>query len=111
MCLVEELSIYSDTMVLLNSLYRLVQTFPRFFKYGLGMRMTELCLNMLSLIVKVNAADEKLYYLNVFLTDYLMLKVLFCVCVEQKIMSPQQHAHYALLMGRIERQAMVWRGN
>lgn len=111
MCLVEELSIYRDTVVLLNSLYRLVQTFPRFFQYGLGMRMTELCLNMLSLIVKANAAGEKSDCLNAFLTDYQMLKVLFGVCVEQKIMSPQQHAHYALLMGRIERQAMAWRGN
>ena len=101
--------IYRDTTELLNSLYRLVQAFPRFFKYGLGVRMTELCLNMLALIFKANSSYEKSVHLNVFLADYQMLKTLFRVCVDQKIMSPKQYAHYALLMDRIGKQATAWR--
>lgn len=92
MGLAEELQIYRDTTELLNSLYRLAQTFPRFFKYGLGVRMTELCLNMLSLIFKANSSYEKSVHLNVFLADYQMLKTLFRVGVDQKIMSPKQYA-------------------
>ncbi|MCF2592351.1 hypothetical protein I6E11_00680 [Bacteroides caecigallinarum] len=44
MSLAEELNIYKDCTELLNRLYQLTQTFPRFFKYGLGVRMTERCL-------------------------------------------------------------------
>ena len=71
--------------------------------------MTELCLNMLALIFKANSSYEKSVHLNVFLADYQMLKTLFRVCVDQKIMSPKQYAHYALLMDRIGKQATAWR--
>ncbi|WP_044269423.1 four helix bundle protein, partial [Bacteroides timonensis] len=59
MALSEDLPLYRDTYRLLNLLIPLTQGFPRFFRYGLGSRMVELNLDMLSLIYKANSSYEK----------------------------------------------------
>lgn len=109
MALVEELSLYRDTTELLNKLYVLTQMFPRFFRYGLGIRMTDLVLDMLSLIYRANSSYEKLEPLRLFLDKFQMLRTLFRVCVEQKIITPRQYAMYALIMDRIGKQATAWK--
>lgn len=50
MALSEDLPLYRATYRLLNLLIPLMQGFPRFFRYGLGSRMVELTLDILSLI-------------------------------------------------------------
>ena len=46
MALTEELPIYRATYRLLNLLIRATQDFPRFYKYSLGTRMVDVCLDM-----------------------------------------------------------------
>ncbi|WP_273160115.1 hypothetical protein [Bacteroides fluxus] len=47
----EDLPLYRDTLRLLNLLIPLSQGFPRFYKYSLGTRMVDVCLDM-SIIAK-----------------------------------------------------------
>lgn len=67
MALSEDLPLYRDSLQLLNRLIPLTQGFPRFFRYGLGNRMVELNLDMLSLIYKVNSSYEKVAVITEFL--------------------------------------------
>ena len=59
MSLTEELPIYRATYRLLNMLIRATQDFPRFYKYSLGARMVDICLDMSMLIYKANSSYEK----------------------------------------------------
>ncbi|WP_455664426.1 hypothetical protein [Phocaeicola sp.] len=59
MALTEELPIYRATYRLLNMLIRATQDFPRFYKYSLGVRMVDVCLDMSMLLYKANSSYEK----------------------------------------------------
>lgn len=109
MALSEELYIYKDTYYLLNMLLPLTQSFPRFYRYGLGSRMVDLNLDMLSLIYKANSSYEKIAVLTEFQDRYRMLQMLFRVCVEQRVITERQYARYALQLDKIGKQATGWK--
>ena len=109
MALSEDLYVYKDTMRLLNMLLPLTQGFPRFFRYSLGIRMTELNLDMLSLIYRANSCYDKVPLLSDFLDKYQMLRTLFRVCVEQRVITERQYAAFALQMEKVGKQATAWK--
>lgn len=109
MALSEDLPLYRDTYRLLNLLIPLTQGFPRFFRYGLGSRMVELNLDMLSLIYKANSSYEKVAVITEFLDKYRMLQMLFRVCVEQRVITERQYAGFALVMEKIGKQGTGWK--
>jgi hypothetical protein len=82
MALSEELPLYKDCLALLNRVIFLTKDFPRFFRYGIGSRMVDLNLEMISLIYQANSSYEKVKILEEFLNKYRMLVILFRVCVE-----------------------------
>jgi len=43
----EELPLYKDCLSLLNRIIPLTKDFPRFFRYGIGLRMVDLNLEMI----------------------------------------------------------------
>ena len=55
----KDLPIYRDCGKLLNQLLPLTQSFPRFYKHTLGGRMVDLCLDMLSLLYRINSSRNK----------------------------------------------------
>lgn len=109
MALSEDLPLYRDSLRLLNQLIPLTQGFPRFFRYGIGSRMVELNLDMLSLIYKANSNYEKVSIITEFLDKYRMLQMLFRVCVEQRVITERQYAGFALVMDKIGKQGTGWK--
>ena len=109
MALSEDLPLYRDSLRLLNQLIPLTQGFPRFFRYGLGSRMVELNLDMLSLIYKANSSYEKVAAITEFLDKYRMLQMLFRVCVEQRVITERQYAGFVLTMEKIGKQGTGWK--
>lgn len=81
MALTEELPIYRATYLLL----RATQDFPRFYKYSLGTRMVDICLDMSMLLYKANSSYEKVELIKEFLSRFNMLQMLLRVCAEQKV--------------------------
>nr|WP_294476621.1 four helix bundle protein [uncultured Bacteroides sp.] len=79
MALTEELPIYRATYRLLNMLIRATQDFPRFYKYSLGTRMVDVCLEMSMLIYKANSSYEKVELIREFLSRFSMLQMLLRV--------------------------------
>lgn len=89
MSLTEELPIYRATYRLLNLLIRATQDFPRFYKYSLGTRMVDICLDMSMLLYKANSSYEKTEPLREFLGKFGMLQLLL-VCAEQKVIDTKK---------------------
>ena len=109
MALSEELPLYKDCLSLLNRIIPLTKDLPRFFRYGIGIRMVDLNLEMISLIYQANGSYEKLKSLEDFLNKYRMLVILFRVCVEQKVITERQYAGFAILIDKIGRQGTRWK--
>jgi len=109
MALSEELPLYKDCLALLNRVIFLTKDFPRFFRYGIGSRMVDLNLEMISLIYQANSSYEKVKILENFLNKYRMLVILFRVCVEQKVITERQYAGFAVMIDKIGRQATSWK--
>lgn len=85
MALTEELPIYRATYRLLNLLIRVTQDFPHFYKYSLGTRMVDVCLDMSMLLYKANSSYEKVELIKEFLSKFSILQMLLRVCAEQKV--------------------------
>lgn len=109
MALTEELPIYRATYRLLNLLIRATQDFPRFYKYSLGTRMVDVCLDMSMLLYKANSSYEKTEPLREFLAQFGMLQMLLRVCAEQKVIDTKKVAVFALEMETIGKQATGWK--
>ena len=109
MALSEELPLYKDCLSLLNRVIPLTKDFPRFFRYGIGSRMVDFNLEMISLIYQANSSYEKVKILEEFLNKYRMLVILFRVCVEQKVITERQYAVFAIMIDKIGRQATSWK--
>ena len=109
MALTEELPIYRATYRLLNMLIRATQDFPRFYKYSLGVRMVDVCLDMSMLIYKANSNYEKVELIREFLSRFSMLQMLLRVCAEQKVIDTKKVTVFALEMEKIGKQATGWK--
>ena len=109
MALTEELPIYRATYRLLNLLIRAMQDFPRFYKYSLGTRMVDVCLDMSMLLYKANSSYEKVELIKEFLSKFSILQMLLRVCAEQKVIDTKKVAVFALEMEKIGKQATGWK--
>ncbi len=109
MALSEELPIYRDTLKLLHETVHKLQNYPKFYRYTIGERMLNANLDMLELIFEINSSYNKLPYLEKFLSKYHMLMLLYRLCVEEKIITPAQYSHIAMILTKIGKQATGWK--
>lgn len=59
MALSEELPVYKASYDLLERLVDLAKDLPKFFRYSIGTRMVDLCLDILALIYQANMNKEQ----------------------------------------------------
>ena len=109
MSLTEELPIYRATYRLLNMLIRATQDFPRFYRYSIGTRMVDVCLDMSMLLYKANSCYEKVEVLKEFLSRFGMLQMLLRVCTEQQVIDTKKATAFAIEMEKIGKQATGWK--
>ncbi len=109
MALTEELPIFRAVSRLLNQIAPLTSGFPKFYKYSLGTRLWDLCLDMSELIYEANSSYEKTARIGALLGKLQRMKMLMRLTVEQRILSERQYAHVALTMDEIGRQATAWK--
>ncbi len=107
----EELPIYRDTLDLLDRLLTMTKNFPRFYRFGMGQRMVEMNLDMLSLIYRANRSYEKQSVISELLDQHHMLQMLFRLCVRQQVITERQYAQVVVLLDRIGKQGTGWRNH
>lgn len=99
----EALPLYRDTFELLNAIVKVVEKFPKAYKYNIGNRLLDSSLELmktLSLCARYN--DDS--YFNQYVINLQLTKTLIRLCNENHIISVSQTATLALRMESIESQ-------
>jgi len=110
MALSEELPIYKASYDLLERLTDLAKDLPKFFRYSVGTRMVDLCLDMLAQIYRANMDQQRRpEALTALLISHRQLLMLLRVCYRQKALSTGRYAELIKLMDSIGRQTTAWR--
>ena len=105
----EDLPIFKASYDLLEQLTDLSKDLPKFFRYSIGQRMVDLCLDMLGNIYRANMKRDKAEPLTDLLICYRQLLLLLRVCYKQKALSTGRYAELVKLLDSIGRQATGWR--
>ena len=106
----EELPIFKAAYDLLERLTDLAKDLPKFFRYSVGTRMVDLCLDMLGQIYRANMdKDHRTEAITDLLISYRQLLMLLRVCYHQKALSTGRYAELMKLLDSIGRQATAWR--
>ena len=105
----QDLKIYRDVSRLLDSLFRMLKSVERFYRYTVGERMVTLTLDMLELITFANRQEDKVPALTTLADKTVVLTTLFRSCVNNKVLTPKQYAAYAKLLDQIGRQVTGWK--
>ncbi|MBR4363472.1 MAG: four helix bundle protein [Prevotella sp.] len=111
MAVTNELPIFLDSYELLSQLTVLIPRIPRVYRFSLGSRMMDDCLNMIWHIRRANSAygQDKLPAINLILDDHGQLEMLFRLLFEQRVITSKQYAPYMLLLTKIGKQANGWK--
>jgi len=106
----EDLPIFKAAYDLLEKVIDLSKELPRLFRYSIGTRLTDLCLDLLGHIYRANMSVEgRAQVLTDLLIDYRQLQMLLRVCYRQKLFSSGRYAELISLLDTIGRQATGWR--
>ena len=110
MALSEDLPVYKASYDLLEQLVDLSKNLPKFFRYSIGTRMVELCLDILAQIYRANMKQEsRAEALTDLLISHRQLLLLLRVCYHQKALSTGRYAEILKLVDSIGRQTTAWR--
>ena len=102
--------IFKAAYDLLEELMGLARELPKFFRYSVGTRMVDLCLDLLGQVYRANMSQEgRAEVLTDLLIDYRQLLMLLRVCYRQKALSSGRYANLINLLDTIGRQATGWR--
>ena len=85
MALTEQLPIYRCALRLTAQVAPLIRNFSKHYKYSLGGRLLDLCLDLPELIFDANSHYDKVPYLEELLRRLQRLRMLFNVCLDQQI--------------------------
>ena len=102
--------IFKDSYDLLERLTDLAKDLPKFFRYSIGTRMVDLCLDMIGRIYRANMSVEgRAGVITDLLIDYRQLLMLLRVCYHHKALSTGRYAELMRLLDSIGRQATGWK--
>lgn len=106
----EELPIFKAAYDLLERLTDLAKELPKFFRYSIGTRMVDLCLDLIGQIYRANMSRvNRPAVLTDLLISYRQLLMLLRVCYHHKALSTGRYAELIKLLDSIGRQATGWK--
>ena len=86
--MIEKLSIYKDAYLLTNKLYNAMPQMDKMHRHTIGVRILDSSLDMFKWITLANKAREKqerINYLDEFMSSFEMLRVYLRICADNKI--------------------------
>lgn len=104
-----QLPIYKVAYDLLSVATDYVINMPRPIKASLGNRVTELCVEIVLLILRANCAGNKVPHLTILLERAEELNLLLRLCRDKRFISTGQYAKAIELTASIGKQANGWR--
>jgi hypothetical protein len=109
MALHTELPIYKVAYDLLGVATDYVVNMPRSIKHAFGGRLTQLCVDLVLLILKANCAKDKVPHLDTLLERVAEANLLLRLCMDKRFISKSQYAAAIELTASVGKQANGWR--
>ncbi len=107
----EELPIFLDTYEVLTHLLDMVPKMPKVYRFNVGQRMLDACMDMIGLEFEANSqyGAAKVQYIDRLLNRLSMLRMLLRQMKEHGVLDSRQMAHYILSLDKIGKQANGWK--
>lgn len=104
-----ELSIFKAASGLLQMATNLTKNIPRELKQSLGRRVIDECIDVLMLIARANATQDKRPHLSVLVEKLQVIELLMRLFKDSRFISVEQHARTMEVTTSIGRQANAWK--
>lgn len=104
----QHLPIYKVTYDLLNLVTQKTRTFPRDFKYSLGDKIRNECIELVVYIYKANSSRDKSPYLENILERMQVIQLLIRLSKDMRLINIESFAQIVVLTDSISRQTTGW---
>lgn len=104
-----ELAIYNAAMGLLHMATTLTRNIPRDLKHSLGKRVIDECIEVLMLIARANATQDKRPHLTLLVEKVQVVEFLMRLFKDNRFISVPQHAKAIEVTASIGKQANAWK--
>ena len=104
-----ELAIYNAAMGLLHMATTLTRNIPRDLKQSLGKRVIDECIEVLMLIARANATQDKRPHLTLLVEKVQVVEFLMRLFKDNRFISVPQHAKAIEVTASIGKQANAWK--
>lgn len=104
-----ELSIFKAASGLLQMATNLTKNIPRELKQSLGRRVIDECIDVLMLIARANATQDKRPHLTHLVEKVQVVELLMRLFKENRFISVDQHARTMEVTTSIGKQANAWK--
>ncbi|MGY2285213.1 four helix bundle protein [Pseudomonas gingeri] len=104
-----ELSIYNAAMGLLHMATNLTRNIPRDLKQSLGKRVIDECIDVLMLIARANATQDKRPHLTMLVEKVQVVEFMMRLFKDNRFISVLQHAKAIEVTASIGKQANAWK--
>lgn len=104
-----ELSIYKAASGLLQMATNITKNIPRELKQSLGRRVIDECVDVLILIARANATQDKRPHLTVLVEKVQVIELLMRLFKDNRFISVGQHAGTMEVTTSIGKQANAWK--
>ena len=104
-----ELAIYNAAMGLLHMATTLTRNIPRDLKQSLGKRVIDECIEVLMLIARANATQDKRPHLTLLVEKVQVVEFLMRLFKDNRFISVSQHAKAIEVTASIGKQANAWK--
>jgi hypothetical protein len=104
----QHLPIYKVTYDLLSLVTKRTKEFPRDFKYSLGDKIRNECIDLVVLIYKANSTKDKVGFLNKILERVQVIELMLRLSKDLNLLSVNAFSEIIVLTDSISRQAQGW---
>ena len=104
-----DLSIYRAAMGLLHMATILTRNIPRDLKQSLGKRVIDECIEVVMLIARANATQDKRPHLTLLVERVQVVEFLMRLFKDSRFISVEQHAKAIEVTASVGKQANAWK--
>jgi len=110
--MIEKLKVYKDAYLLVNKIYDMLPKMERLHRYTIGTKLIDAALSQfrwISLANQSRSKEERIKYIDKFLTDFEIVKIYLRICADRKFTTLSTLASMFQLADSITGQMTGWR--
>ncbi len=104
----KHLPIYKATYELLELVTRKTKEFPKDFKFSLGNKLQDECVDLVLFVYKANSSKNKNEYLSQLIERIQVIELIIRLCKDMHLINVEAVSKIVTLTDSIARQAQGW---